>query len=382
MYTIRGATTITKDTPEQIQSAMEELLTLILQKNALQKTDIVTVLCSVTTDIQSAYPVKYVRLFGLSHATLFSFIEPQIQNSLPYCIRLLLFVNRARTPQLHLANLLQDLQIADFSNQDETIKVLLKEIKELLPLQQEKLLSMEKQPKVEHVYLHGAKFLRTDIQKINIAIDGPAGSGKSTLAKLLAERLGIEYLDTGAMYRATSLYLIEQGIAIEDEKAVAAAMLTIPLQVEYREHKQYTLLNGKDVAEKIRTPQIAMTTAIVAQKYAVRAKLIAMQQQIAKQYSCVVDGRDIGYNVLPNAQYKFFLTADAKVRAERRKKELEAKGEKVNFDKLLQEIVLRDKQDAERELAPLKQAEDAILVDTTTYTLQEVLQYVLQILMQ
>lgn len=382
MYTIRGATTITQDSPKEIEVAVEELLTQLLQKNNLQKTDITTILCSSTADIQSAYPVKYVRLFGFAHATLFSFIEPQIQHSLPNCIRLLVFVNRASNMQTELANLIQDAQIASFSQQDEKLLEILQEIQKQLPIEQQKVTITVEKEYPEHIYLRGAKFLRTDIHKINIAIDGPAGSGKSTLAKLLAEHLGIQYLDTGAMYRATSLYLLQQGISVEDEKAVEEAIQTLPLQVEYRENRQCTLLAGEDVAEAIRTPQIAMTTAIVAKNFVVREKLVAMQRQIAAKYSCVVDGRDIGYNVLPNAQYKFFLTADAKVRAERRKNELEEKGEKVDFDRLLQAIILRDKQDAERSIAPLKQAKDAILVDTTKCTLQEVLQQVLQILMQ
>lgn len=384
MFTIRGATTILNDSAEEIQKAVEELLSTILQENNLQKTDIQTILCSSTVDIQSAYPAKFARTFGFEHATLFSMTEPSIQNALPYCIRFLVFVNRPINYKMQLENILNDLQIANFTHDNEQIEKFLGQFEKLFTKLNKDIEIDDNQniQEVKHVYLRGAKFLRTDINKINIAIDGPAGSGKSSLAKMLAENIGIYYLDTGAMYRATTYYLLKNGIDIYDFHAVQKAVQKLPLQVEYQDKKQYIYLDGIDVSDKIRTPQIALATAIVAQNPTVRDKLIAMQRQIAEKYSCVVDGRDIGYNVLPHAKYKFFLTADAEIRAKRRGLELESKGETVDYTKLLKEIIQRDRQDEEREIAPLKRADDAILIDTSTLTLQEVLEKVMHIIMQ
>ena len=383
MFTIRGATTILQDRPEDIQKATEELLTGILEENQIKKSDIQTILCSSTADISSAYPAKFVRLFGFSHATLFSMTEPSIKGGLPYCIRLLVFVNLPINIDRQLQNIVQDLEIANFTQDTEGIAVLLQELKCKLPLENKHKSSRKREDrKVKHIYLRGAKFLRTDINRVNIAIDGPAGSGKSSLAKLLADTVGIHYLDTGAMYRATTYFLLKNAVDIKNENAIERAVDKLSLRVEYRNKKQYIYVDGEEVDDKIRTPEIAMVTAIVAKNAYVRAKLIAMQRQIAEEYSCVVDGRDIGYNVLPNAQYKFFLTAKAEIRAERRALEMQAKGQKVDLNQLLQEIILRDKQDVEREIAPLKMAEDAILIDTSTMTLEQVLQEVLKRIMQ
>ncbi len=383
MFTIRGATTIAKDSAAEIQKAVEELLTAILDENKLQKKDIQTILCASTMDIQSAYPAKFVRQFGFAHATLFSMIEPNIKDALPYCIRLLLFINRTIGASGQLQNILHNLQIADFMQNYGKVEEYCKQILELATNLQGDIRAEENQNSqtIKHIYLRGAKFLRTDLNKINIAIDGPAGSGKSTLAKMLAEQIGIYYLDTGAMYRATTYYLCKKGIDIYDCYAVQKAIQKLPLQIEYKDKKQYIYVAGEDVSDKIRTPQIALATAVVAQNRTVREKLITMQQKVAAQYSCVVDGRDIGYNVLPHAKFKFFLVADAEIRAKRRQLELESKGEKVEYNKLLKEIIERDRQDEEREIAPLKRATDAVLIDTTSLTLQEVLQRVMQIIM-
>ena len=383
MFTIRGATTILEDRPEEIQKAIEELLSAILQKNKLNKSDIKTILCSSTVDITSAYPAQFVRLYGFSHATLFSMPEPSIKGGLSYCIRLLIFVNFSMDIDRQLQSLVHDLEIASFMQNAKESTTLLKEIKDKLPVENKDISFTNKEDrKVEHVYLRGAKFLRTDLNRINIAIDGPAGSGKSSLAKMLADAVGIYYLDTGAMYRATTYFLLKNAVDIEDCNAVQKAVEKLSLEVKYCNKKQCIYIDEEEVDDKIRTPEIAMATATVAKNAYVRAKLIAIQRKIAEKYSCVVDGRDIGYNVLPNAQYKFFLTAKPEIRAERRALELKAKGQKVDFNQLLQDIILRDKQDAEREIAPLKMAEDAILIDSSTMTLQQVLQQVLQIIMQ
>ncbi|MBO5457882.1 MAG: (d)CMP kinase [Clostridia bacterium] len=226
---------------------------------------------------------------------------------------------------------------------------------------------------VRHVYQKGAKVLRKDISEIlNIALDGPAGSGKSTIAKIIAKDYNILYLDTGAMYRACGLKALRQGISPKDGKAVEAMLPSLNLKVEYRDGKQRTILDGEDVSSTIRENAVSMAASDISAHACVREKMVEMQREIARGMSCVLDGRDIGSVVLPDAKYKFFITADSRVRAQRRFEELSARGEKVDFEKLHAEIVARDKQDSEREFAPLICAKDAVVVDTSSLSVEEV----------
>ena len=206
----------------------------------------------------------------------------------------------------------------------------------------------------------------------NIAIDGPAGAGKSTVAKKLASKLGYIYVDTGAMYRACALKSLRMGVSPQDEQAVEAILPALDVKVEYVDGAQRTLLDGEDVSLAIRENSVSMAASHISAHPAVRAKMVELQREIAKSMSCVLDGRDIGTVVLPMAKYKFFITADSKVRAQRRFDELEKRGQTVDFDKLHAEIVQRDKQDSERATAPLKAAEDAIIVDTSALSIDEV----------
>lgn len=207
---------------------------------------------------------------------------------------------------------------------------------------------------------------------IQIAIDGPAGSGKSTMAKLIANQLKINYMDTGAMYRAFAYALIDKGIEINDHAAVRAAMPEISVTVEYHEDGQHVFANGKDVTGLIRTPQISKGASDVAVIPEVRIELVETQRRTAEQYDIVMDGRDIGTYVLPDAPLKFYITADSRERANRRLKEFNAAGIEKDIDELEKEIIARDKTDSEREFAPLRQAEDAVLIDTTNMTIPEV----------
>ena len=324
MTVIRGATTIAEDTPDEIRAAVKELLEQIESRNALKRDEVVSIVFSSTSDIHSFYPAKAAREAGFESCSLFSAQEPDIEGGLKFCIRVMLFVEKNETPR--------------------------------------------------HVYLRGARVLRKDVaQTFCVAIDGPAGSGKSTIAKLLARDYNILYLDTGAMYRACALACLRAGADVSDEAKVCDVLRSTSPDVVYRDGVQHTMLGGEDVSEAIRAPEVSMAASTVSKHISVRMKMVEKQREIASKMSCVLDGRDIGTFVLPDADFKFFLTAAPKVRAKRRADELAAKGYEVDLDALLKEIVARDEQDAAREIAPLKKADDAVLVDTSSMTIEEVL---------
>ena len=197
----------------------------------------------------------------------------------------------------------------------------------------------------------------------SIAIDGPAGAGKSTIAKTIAKKLEFIYVDTGAMYRAMALYFIRHEIDPKNEEAINKACPDIHVSINYEDGVQQVLLNGENVNGLIRTEEVGKT---------VRATLLDLQRDLAKTANILMDGRDIGTNVLPDADLKIYLTASSKVRAERRYKELVEKGVKADFNKIEEDIIIRDRQDMEREIAPLKQADDAVLVDSSDMTIEEV----------
>ena len=202
---------------------------------------------------------------------------------------------------------------------------------------------------------------------INIAIDGPAGAGKSTIAKMVSKKLGYIYVDTGALYRTIALYITENKIADEDiEKSLPAADVSL----RFIDGEQRVFLGGRDVSGLIRTPEISMAASRTSAIPAVRAYLFETQQKIARENSVIMDGRDIGTVVLPDADVKIFLTASAEERANRRFKELSEKPDCPTYQEILDDIIQRDYQDMHRETAPLKQAEDAVLVDTTHLDLE------------
>ncbi len=207
----------------------------------------------------------------------------------------------------------------------------------------------------------------------NIAIDGPAGAGKSTVAKALAKKLGYLYIDTGAMYRALTLKALENNIDISDEEALKKLAQTTNIKLTPGE-EQKVYLDEMDVTEAIRMPEVTKNVSQVAQYAGVREKLVLCQRKLAEKNLVVMDGRDIGTNVLPNAKYKFYLSASIHERAKRRYEELKQKGYEVDFDKLMLEIENRDRQDSSRKIAPLVQAPDAIFIDTTNLTPEEVIE--------
>lgn len=325
MKAIRGAVTVAADTPEEIRGAVDSLLSEIRKRNKINVEDIVCIMLSSTGDITSLYPAKAARECGFV-CPLFSSLEPPIKGSLPLCIR---------------AMVLAETDIA-------------------VP-----------------VYLRGAAILRRDLtERLVIALDGPAGSGKSTAARNLARELDILCLDTGAMYRACALACREAGVAVSDEDAVCALIGKTDLRVEYRDGRQVTMLGDRDVSEEIRSPGMSQLASEVSALACVRSAMVAMQRRIASEMSCVLDGRDIGTNVLPEARYKFFVTASDEVRARRRLEEDRAKGYDVRYEDVLRDIRERDRRDSERAIAPLKCAEDAVVVDTSDMSPEEVVQFI------
>ena len=323
MKAIRGATTVAQDTPEQIREGVKELLNGIVQANGLNTDRIICIMFSSTADLKSYYPAKAAREAGFSNCALYSSLEPEIDGSLKNCIRVML------------------------------------------------LAESDKQP--EHVYLNGAKNLRKDVTSIyNIAVDGPAGSGKSTVCKLVAKKLGILYLDTGAMYRAIAYKCVKDRKDYGDKDVVKHIINKLDLKVEYKNGRQVTLLDGEDVSELIRTPQVSMLASYVSAYSFVRTKMVALQREIAQKNSCILDGRDIGTNVLPHCKFKFYLNASPEVRAKRRFDEDKAKGVPQSYEQVLRDINERDFQDKNRAVAPLLKAKDAIEIDTSNMTIDEV----------
>ncbi len=201
---------------------------------------------------------------------------------------------------------------------------------------------------------------------VNIAIDGPAGAGKSTIARRLAKELGYYYVDTGAIYRTVAYFLDLLGISPKDTDGVERYLDELTVAIEYDEEgKQHMLMNGMDVTDEIRTPEISQKASLVSAHAMVRDMLLDMQRDVAKKHNVIMDGRDIGTVVLPKATVKIFLTASAEVRAQRRTDEMVAKGQKANYAQVLKDIQQRDYQDSHRPIAPLKQAKDAVLLDSS-----------------
>ncbi len=206
---------------------------------------------------------------------------------------------------------------------------------------------------------------------IQIAIDGPGGAGKSTISKAVAAKLGIVYVDTGALYRTVGYYVRTKELDPHDREAVGAILPEISIEVRYVDGAQHVFLNGEDLGDKIRTPEMSMYASAVSAIPSVRAFLLETQKDIAKKNSVIMDGRDIGTVILPNADLKIYLTASAECRAKRRYDELVAKGQSVRFEDVLREMNERDTQDSTREIAPAQAAEDAILLDNTGLNLEE-----------
>lgn len=212
----------------------------------------------------------------------------------------------------------------------------------------------------------------------NIAIDGPAGAGKSTIAKQIAKRKGYIYVDTGAMYRAMALFLIESHVSPEEPEKISEKCIEADISIVYEKGEQVVLLNGRNVNGLIRTEQVSNMASASSVNGDVRKKLVELQQRLAEKADVVMDGRDIGTCVLPNADLKIYLTASSEVRAKRRYDEMIARGEECDIDVIKKDIEERDYRDMHRDISPLKQAEDAVLVDSSDMTIEEVIEKIME----
>lgn len=214
----------------------------------------------------------------------------------------------------------------------------------------------------------------------NVAIDGPAGAGKSTIAKMIAKKLGYIYVDTGAMYRAMALYFIRLGISPDDENAISEKCKDADITISYQDGMQVVMLNGENVNGFIRTEEVGNMASKSSVNKDVRTKLVELQQKLASLENVVMDGRDIGTVVLPNADVKIYLTASSMVRAKRRYAELIEKGLEADLSQIEADIIERDNRDMTREISPLKQADDAVLLDSSELTIEEVVDKMLDII--
>lgn len=217
-------------------------------------------------------------------------------------------------------------------------------------------------------------------KSINIAIDGPAGAGKSTIAKAAAKAFGFIYVDTGALYRAVAYFMLSHRIDVNNADKVAGYLCDVVPELKYIDGEQHVFVNGEDVSDKIRTPEVSMGASAVSAIPRVRDFLFDLQKKIAAENNVVMDGRDIGTVVLPNADVKIFLTASPEERARRRHKEITEKGQDVSFEEVLADVNKRDYNDTHRDIAPLKQAEDAVLCDTTNVDLQGAIDMLINII--
>lgn len=215
---------------------------------------------------------------------------------------------------------------------------------------------------------------------MNIAIDGPAGAGKSTIARAAAKTLGYIYVDTGALYRAVGVYSLRKGLDTKNPETVAATLSHIQVELKFQDGVQHVFLNGEDVSEEIRTPKASMAASDVSAVPAVRQFLFDLQRDIAAKNNCIMDGRDIGTVVLPGAEVKIFLTASPEARAMRRFRELQEKGATDTYEAVLADLAERDYNDSHRAVAPLKPAEDSVLVDTSALTLSESVEKVIEVI--
>lgn len=213
----------------------------------------------------------------------------------------------------------------------------------------------------------------------NVAVDGPAGAGKSTIAKAAAKELNLIYVDTGAMYRAIALFMLREGVDLSDRQAIIEKCPRADVTIRYEDGVQVVFLNGENVNAFLRTEEVGETASVISPIPEVRKNMVALQKELAAHSDCIMDGRDIGTCVLPDAQLKIYLTASSEVRAKRRYDELAAKGVESDFQKIKADIEERDYRDMHREISPLKKAEDAVIVDTSDMTVDEVIASILKL---
>lgn len=330
---IRGATTVENNTREEILDATKEMIQEAINRNDLDEGDIISIIFTLTPDVTAAFPAAGVRELGITNIPLLDLAQPDIGGALEKCIRLIMHIN------------------TDRSNDE-----------------------------LHHIYLRGARVLRPDLLEdnyVSVAIDGPAGAGKSTVSKAAAKEMGFIYIDTGAMYRAAALYAINHGVDLVRGKEKFVEMLDdVSIKIGYDRRGQRVYLNGEDVSDEIRTNEVSKGASAVATIPEVRERLVKLQRDMAKKNNVIMDGRDICSTVLPDAQVKIFLTASVHSRAKRRYKDLMDKGMDTEFETVKRDIIARDKNDSERKVSPLKQAEDAVLLDTSDMDFDRVVEHI------
>lgn len=333
---IRGAVTVEKNEKECILENTKNLLKEIIKSNNIDIKNIISIIFTATKDIDAVYPAVAARDMGILKAGLMCVQEMYVKDSLEMCIRILITLDGGLKQEL-----------------------------------------------VNHIYLKDTVKLRPDLageKFVSVAIDGPAGSGKSTAAKEISKSLGYIYVDTGAMYRSVALYCIENGINTADSVSVEKALENINIDIKYEDGVQQIYLNGDNVTKKIRSQSAAEGASAVATIKKVREKLVYMQKKISLKNNVVMDGRDIGTCVLPDATVKIYMDADVSVRAKRRLGELKERGIACDFEKIKQEIIKRDENDKNREFSPLKAADDAIFFDSTNKTAEDVKKEIIDII--
>lgn len=331
---LRGATTVLENDRDEIIEETARLMKTMMDLNKIDEEDMISVIFTATKDLDSEYPSVGVReILGIRDIPLLNFEEKHIVGSLDRCIRIMIHFYTDKTKN------------------------------DLKP-----------------VYLNGAQGLRKDIKQkiwrgaktlekhIVIAVDGPAGAGKSTIAKIVAKQMNINYIDTGAMYRAVSYKIHKMNIDMNNMEEIKDMMDNTTIDFE----EGHILLDGKDVESYIRTPEINKLVSEVAKIGFIRTALVETQRAIGKKKSVIMDGRDIGTEVFKNADLKVFLTADVRERAVRRHKEMTEKGYDISVDTIEEDIKRRDEEDSNREISPLKKAEDAVEVNTTGKSIEEV----------
>lgn len=326
MRAIRGATTADSNTREAIFEASIEMLEEIIRLNNINQKDMVDIIFTITPDLTAVFPAAAVRKMGITDVPLLDMSAPDICGALKMCIRVMVHIN------------------TDMENCD-----------------------------LKHVYLRGAKVLRPDLaknNKISVAVDGPAGAGKSSVAKKVAKDMGYVYIDTGAMYRSVAVWAIENGVDYSSDMLINS-LDKIHIDIKTSDDIQRIYLNDNDVTERIRQNDASMGASAVATIPEVRAFLVDAQREMAKKGGVIMDGRDIGTTVLPNAELKIYLTASVSERANRRYKEYLEKGIECDYESIKEDVIKRDHNDMTRKVSPLRQADDAVLVDTSSMNFDE-----------
>lgn len=333
---IRGATICEANTRDAVLRATEELLTALLDANGLKDKDLVSIVFTGTPDITAAFPALAARTIGLSDVPLLCAQELAVEGAPTLCVRVLVYAETCLSRQ-----------------------------------------------EVKHLYLNGAHVLRPELalkrarrNRLSIAIDGPAGAGKSTVARSLAEVLNLRYLDTGAMYRALTWQALKLGVDLEDDRALTALLEEMRFTLEGASR---LTLNGEPLGEEIRSPQVNQAVSRVAQCSSVRKIMVSKQQEIAGLGGIVMEGRDIGTEVLPDAPIKVFLVADHAERARRRQLEMQSQGHVAPLTNIAEQIKERDNKDSTRMASPLRKAADAVTIDCTLLSLEEVVQTIMKL---